>query len=545
MDVEIAQDSDETQQPAGRRRRGGGVGGAKEVGKNAFWLLISFFVLAITQFGVLGLITRYGGVEEAGIWTYANAFRDPFLAFMDFGTTGLLVAEIARRRKESDELLGNGLTLGFIIGLPVMFIMMLAANLPVLDLSPLMRNAIYLTGLSSLIFTTAASFRSAFRAFNKLQYEAVISVVVMVLSIAGSFVVLYQEWNFLWLFVALAIVRLVALAVSWVLYNRNIGRLRLRFDRHIMRQLVVKTPAFTVVGLLTRAFTRIDILILQAYHGEAAAGYYGLATTLFYQLNTIAQLLTTAILPNMAEAFVKQRERIGGQLNAMIRIQIILGLPSTAIGLLLGHKIITFLYGRGYEDTVLIFQLLVSVVVLRFINQTLGIVLTAMDQQGRRASMLTVTVIFNIALNFVLIPRFSYIGATITAALSEVVLFITTYLVIDRDVRRAIRWSNLFRPLLSTLAVVPLLYLIRDWPLALTLPLSVVLVLISLSLFRTLAPEEAKLIARLINSIGPLPKNVKRLIANFILRYARVDVTVRDLEEAAASPTGDDHEPTT
>jgi O-antigen/teichoic acid export membrane protein len=524
MDVDIAQNA--TRGPNGINKEAPEVSEqpvrvAKRVGRNAFWLLVSFFALAITQFGILGLITRLGGVEEVGIWNYANAFRDPFLAFMDFGTTALLMAEIARRRDESDALLGNGLTLGLLIGLPVLLVMMLVANLDFLKLSPLMIHAIYLTGISSLIFTTAASFRSAFRAFNQLQYEAITSIAMMVFAIISAFVILYYGFPFLWLFVAMVFSRVIALVGSWWFYNRRLGRLKVAYNPLIFRQLLNKTWAFIMVGLLSRAFSRVDILILGFFHGERAAGYYGLATVLFYQLNTIAQLFTTAILPTMASSYVKNRDRVGNQLDATVRLQILVGLPCTAIGVILAPQIIRFLYGPGYENTAYIFQLLVMVVVLRFVNQTLGIVLTAMDQQGRRAITLTLTVLFNLGANFALIPRWGMLGATLTSMLAEVVLFILTYAFIAAEVRQKIKWSTLIRPFLSTLILAPLLYVIRDWPLLFSLSMGLVIFLPLLFLCRTFSAEETKALVQMVNRIRPIPLSIRRTLSAFMLRHAR------------------------
>jgi O-antigen/teichoic acid export membrane protein len=315
--------------------------------------------------------------------------------------------------------------------------------------------------------------------------------------------------------------RVIALVGSWWFYNRRLGRLKVAYNPLIFRQLLNKTWAFIMVGLLSRAFSRVDILILGFFHGERAAGYYGLATVLFYQLNTIAQLFTTAILPTMASSYVKNRDRVGNQLDATVRLQILVGLPCTAIGVILAPQIIRFLYGPGYENTAYIFQLLVMVVVLRFVNQTLGIVLTAMDQQGRRAITLTLTVLFNLGANFALIPRWGMLGATLTSMLAEVVLFVLTYAFIAAEVRQKIKWSTLIRPFLSTLILAPLLYVIRDWPLLFSLSMGLVIFLPLLFLCRTFSAEETKALVQMVNRIRPIPLSIRRTLSAFMLRHAR------------------------
>jgi O-antigen/teichoic acid export membrane protein len=440
---------------------------------------------------------------------------------MDFGITRLLIAEIARRRDESDLLLGNGLTLGLIVGLPVLAVMALAANLPVFQHTPLIVHSIYMMGIGALLYTTSASLRSAFRAFNRFEYEAIISILTAVVLVGSAFLVLYFDLPFVLLFAAFAVAQLSALSWAWWTYNKHFGRVKLSYNLSFIRQLLRKTWAFTLVGLLTRAFTRVDIIILRFFQGASTAGYYALATTIFYQMNTIAQLVSTAMLPTMAQTYVKQPDNVGRQLDAAVRLQVLVGLPSTIFGVMMAPQIIGFLYGPGYEDSALIFRLLVMVVALRFVNQTLGVTLTAMDQQRKRAAMLGLTVFFNIAINFLLIPRWSFIGATVTAIMSEIVLFVLTYFVLGSPVRTRIAWSSLVRPLIGTLTMVPILYLMRNWSLLVTLPLSAIAFIMILFLFRTFSPGESKAIVVAIESLDPIPAPIKQHLADFVIRRAR------------------------
>ena len=493
----------------------------RKVGKNAFWLFISLLILGIAQFVVLGLISRFGGVEKAGIWAYVSAFRDPFAVFMDFGTTRLLVAEIARRQDEADILLGNGLTLGLVVGLPVLIVMIISANLPFFDHSPLLIQGIYMMGLGALLYTTSASFRSAFRAFNRFEYEAFISILTATLLMGGAFIVLYFGLPFVWLFIIFAIAQFSALMWAWWTYNRRLGKFKLAFDRRVIPHLLNKTWAFTMIGLLNRAFTRIDVIILRFFQGASAAGYYALATTIFYQMNTIAQLASTAILPTMAKAFVTQPEKIGRQLDTAVRLQVLVGLPCTIIGLVVAPQIIRLLYGSGYDNSTLIFQLLLLVVVLRFVNQTLGIALTAMDEQGKRAAMLGLTVIFNITANILLIPYWSFLGATIVAVLSEILLFGSTYLMLVPRVRQSIQWGRLIRPTIGALSLLPLLYLLREWPLLILLSLGSTLYILLIFLFRSFSTDESITIAQQIQNIGPIPLPLRQRLSSFVTSCAR------------------------
>jgi O-antigen/teichoic acid export membrane protein len=490
------------------------------IGKNAIFLSVSFLSQIASQVLILSIIGRLAGVEKAGIWTYVIAFIDPFQVIMDLGTTRLLVPEIARRREETDLLLGNALTLGVLVGTPVLATLAIVANLDILHHSETTILELYLGGLAVLLFNLALSIRSALRAFNRFDLEAINSVLAAVVLVVGSFGVLFLQAPFISLFAVYALTYLIALLNGWRLYNRHLGRIRFQYDPAVLRQILGKSWVFMFVILLFRAYMRIDILILRYFCGTVAVGYYGLVTALFYRFDIVTRLITTSILPSMSRSYVAQRGQIGRYLNLALKVQILAALPMTVVGFILARPIIFLLYGSGYEPSVVIFQFLMTVLFLRLINRTFTVTLTAMDLQHRTLVALALSVIFNITVNLFLIPRFEALGATLTAMASEVVLCVLAYLSLTATARRSIRWETLARPLPSILILTPPLYVMRDWPLLFSLPVSLVIYGLALFLVRALSVTEVQALTNLMESINILPVPLRRRLAALMLARA-------------------------
>ena len=488
--------------------------------KNMIFLSVSFLSQIVSQILIISIIGRLAGVESAGIWVYVIAFTDPFQVLMDFGTTWLLVPEIARRREESDLLLGNALTLSTLLGIPVLAVLAIVANLDFLHHSQTTIVGLCLGGVAMLFFSLAQSIRSAFRAFNRFDLEAINSVLVAVALVGGCFGVLFLQASFTSLFAILILIRLIALLNSCILYNRHLGRIRFRYNPAILRQILAKSWVFMFSVLFLRAYMRIDILILRYFHGEVAVGYYGLVTALFYRLDIITRLLMTSILPTMSRTYATQRGHIGRYLNQAVKVQILAVLPITVGGFILARPIIFLLYGSGYEPSVVFFQLLVAVMPLRFIIRTFTVTLTAMDLQRRVLVALALSVAFNIAANLFLIPQFTALGATLTSMASEVVLFVLTYFSLTAAVRQSIRWGTFARPLPTVLILAPLLYLIRDWSLLLSLPLSAVIYGLALFLVRAFSVAEVQTLSSLLESARVLPLPLRRRLAALMLAHA-------------------------
>jgi len=489
-------------------------------GKNAMFLSVSFLSRIASQVLIFSIIGRLAGVENAGIWSYVIAFIDPFQVIMDFGTTRLLVPEIARRREESDLLLGNALTLSTLIGFPVLAVLAIVANLDFLHHSSTIIVGLCLGGVAMLFFSLAQSIQSAFRAFNRFDLDAINSVLVAVILVGSGFGIMFLQAPFTSFFAILILVRLIGLLNSWILYNRHLGHIRFRYDRAILRQILGKSWVFMFIVLFFRAYMRIDILILRYFHGEVAVGYYGLVTALFYRLDIITRLLMTSILPTMSRTYATQRGRIGRYLNLAVKVQILAVLPITIGGFFLARQIISLLYGSGYEPSAAFFQLLITIVPLRFITRTFTVTLTAMDLQRRVLVALALSAAFNIAANLFLVPHFAAMGTTLTSMASEVILFVLAYLSLTAAVRRSIRWSTFARSLPTILILAPLLYLMRDWSLLYSLPLSFVIYGLALLLVRAFSVTEVRALIGLIETVRVLPVPLRRRLATLMLARA-------------------------
>jgi O-antigen/teichoic acid export membrane protein len=134
--------------------------------------------------------------------------------------------------------------------------------------------------------------------------------------------------------------------------------------------------------------------------------------------------------------------------------------------------------------------------------------------------MLIGAVIFNVGLNFALIPRYSALGATIASVAAEVVLFVLTYFVIERSTRRAIRWSLVIRPLAATLLLAPLLILTRTWSLLITLPATIGLFVLLLFVMKAFSQEETRALVHITGRLRFIPPRMRARLAAFMTRRA-------------------------
>jgi O-antigen/teichoic acid export membrane protein len=494
---------------------------AIRIGKNALSMLMSFVAKIVSGFLIVVVIARLSSVEEVGDWSTVIAFTWAFTAVMDFGLNRLLVPEIAKRRDEADIYVSNSITLCFLFGLIGWIAMALFANW--LAYPQRIVHAVYLAGLAQVHYVLAGLIQSAFRAFERMELETLSVGFQEAVFLVCAIGVLYSGLPFLWIFGAYAFSRWAGVCCSWLLYEKHLGKLRPRLNPPICRELLVKGWPFAVFSVISILYLRADVLLLSLFRGAAAVGYYEIAANLFLRLNVFARTVNQSLLPLLSREYAIKRigesanQRIRKYLNPTIKYQAILAFPMTFGGLILAPQIIEFFYGGGYEASILLFQLLIGFVMLRFIDHTLGITLTAIGQQTRRMVALGGATAINLLLNAVLIPRYSYLGATISSIFTEVFLFIALYLFLSQWVPGVIQLKVLIKPMLGAVVMSAFVLILKNLPLPLLVPLGTAMYVLALFLLKSFSVEEIRTILKLVEKLRVVPRPIQRRLADALL----------------------------
>jgi O-antigen/teichoic acid export membrane protein len=144
---------------------------------------------------------------------------------------------------------------------------------------------------------------------------------------------------------------------------------------------------------------------------------------------------------------------------------VVLGAPLVAAGLVLAPQIIELAGGEDFADAAEPLRILLAAGALAWVNGVFGFALIARDRQASALWLNLAALTFNVALNFLLIPRYGIVVAAIVTVASELLILIGSYPLMRR-------WYGFF-PVPRTLppafaaaaAMGGLLWLLDDLPL--------------------------------------------------------------------------------
>jgi O-antigen/teichoic acid export membrane protein len=207
------------------------------------------------------------------------------------------------------------------------------------------------------------------------------------------------------------------------------------------RSVLCESMPFAVTGIVAMLYTRVDLLLLSFWQGDAAAGLYGMAYRLWEAMGMIPSSFLDALFPELARLGGVGVD--GGRLLALYRRgwQIVCAGAALlmAAAQMAATALIVLLYGRT-PDTSLsvgVLRLLLLAFPFTYLYLLNGHTLYAAGQQQRVTVAMVGVTTTKVLLNAWAVPRWSYWGAAGVALASEFLLFAWLQFLVWRFVLRS------------------------------------------------------------------------------------------------------------
>jgi O-antigen/teichoic acid export membrane protein len=469
------------------------------VAKNIVAQVIALASTIVSKLLITIIIGRLFGAEQVGDFAFVMTFSLIFTFLSTAGVPWALIREVATHRDQVDRYVANGMIIVTGTGLATIPLMVFMAWL--LGRPTMLCVAVGLAGLALVFDGVAQVVCGAFYGLERMELASIVTIVQELAFLIVGLVVLFLRLPFLWWFVVYAPSRLAGFLVSLPLYYKLLGHsLRPAWDKSFASGILRTSLPYAAGMALGPIFLRIDVVMLTYFQGSVAVGLYEAATSIFYRFNIFARTINNSLMPLMAREYESQAERIRVYINAAAKYEIAAGVPLSVLCIMLAGPIMNLLYGRGFEQSAIVFGLMATITVQRFIDYTLETGLTASNLQSKRSMAAAVAAVFNIGINLFVLPAYSFIGAAITTILTEICFFCIVYLYLTRHVAYPLNFRLFLRPALAGGVMTLVLWFLRSLPL---LPLSLagaVVYLTVLFAIGTFSQQEIQLVLQVLRN---------------------------------------------
>lgn len=246
-----------------------------------------------------------------------------------------------------------------------------------------------------------------------------------------------------------------------------------KYWRHVIRQAV----PIGIVMIFGFIYYKIDSVLLSVLKSMTDVGIYGTAYKVLEILQTIPVMFLGAAFPLVTRYVTEKDERAQSAFQKSFDFLVLLAVPTVVTFFLLASPIISFIAGaKGgefvSESTVSLFgHAITSVTTMRILIISVGVnfisslYIYMVISLGKQKDAIVPTMIFalfNVVLNLLLIPKYSYLGAAVSTLLTEFIVLGTYVWLTKRFIHLPIKLNTFFKLLgVGVLMAVLTWFLIR------------------------------------------------------------------------------------
>lgn len=428
--------------------------------KNFGLLSASDIVSRILGFILVVLFARYLGSEQFGIYSYVIVLTLLFGTLMDFGIPIITTRDLSHEKEKTKSYLVTGSILKIFLSAIVVLLMLIttwAINKP-----DEVNTLIYIAIIWTVINSYERFFFSIFQAYETMKYESILVVMAKIGWLISLLIVIFYNLSLRSLFVFYLITAVFTFIITFILLkNRTIkGQLKLKFDKELANYLLKESwPLALGVGLVNILYY-FDTIIISIYQPYTEVGIYSAMYKIIILIAVGRKLFSTVVYPKMTRYYKTSKEKLCELMHKSERLSISLIVPIMVGGLILAREIVMLVFGEPYLSGVLPLRILFFQLLFSYTNLLFTPYLHGTGRQRTYAVIIGVGAALNTILNFILIPRYSMIGAAVATIISFAVIFFTAYFIVNKELHLKI-WPLFLKPIIASIPMALVITLIQ------------------------------------------------------------------------------------
>jgi O-antigen/teichoic acid export membrane protein len=470
---------------------------ARTVAKNTGVLVILEVLTRITGMLLTIVIARSLGVADYGLFTFAFSFGGLFSMLAMFGLDKLITREVARDYEKTDVYLGRVIIAQGTLSTIAMALMVII--LLILGYQPARLLIVAVAGATMLVESFIHLTACFFRAYQRMEYEALIRTVLRILNVCISLTVLWLGYGLMVLVVAQFFVFTTAFIISMFTVYSKVSRPAFDLHWQSFQALFKASLPFALSILFISIYERSGIILLSFLRGDKVTGWYSGASTFVRIFDFIPISLEGALLPAMAQFARSSRKTWHSAYCHSMKYLLVAALP-IAIGVTIhSSQFVNLLLGGQYRQSAGILAVVIWVLVISFMNHGASNALISIDKEKVYLKIVGCGAAFNIAANWIMIPLLGPYGVAIAKVLTECIVLTGQFYALSLAAHQ-IELEFMVKPLVSGLVLAIVLYLSREMNLLLVFTLGTAVYILALLASHTFEKNEIIFVSDFVQS---------------------------------------------
>ena len=394
--------------------------------KNVSFTTIGQFSNTLLAFVLLPFAAHYLDNDEFGKYSLGSTLMFFVNLVCDLGLETLLTREIARKKRLSARLLSIALgAKTFLILLAVAFVMVFLLLTPY-DYES--RIVIIIFSVVGIVGSFSLTLSSVYRSHELMQYETLGNVLEKIVIVGLAVLLLVKGYGVIVFSTVFLIAVFIKLAYNIYVLNARFFPVHVDFDYFKSRMLLKSSFFLGLSVFLSMVYNKIDIVMLSMMQSMDDVSWYSASYRLLTFTSIIPTILVISFLPQLSSS-ARDKQALSRLFFKGIKYLLVIVIPMIPYIYFLAEDIITIIFGIKYANSVIALKYLVFATFAQMFNIFFVSIYVATNRQNRIVFIQVIALVTNVILNLMLIPRLSYVGASIATIVTEgiILLYITSY----------------------------------------------------------------------------------------------------------------------
>lgn len=404
----------------------------QSLNKNIFYTFLTQIPALIISIIAGIFITRLLGPEGKGVFAVYAANIEIMALMFSFGTEQGIVYFISNKHIDEKKILAISISVLLIALILNFFIVFTSSNkiLFVENYNNLFYK-LYLFFLFGITFTNSIiiSFLKAKKQFKKINTVLIVSAILNLSTYLSIFVL--GKYDIIKTSIKLVfVVSLILITINLLLYLSffiKVYTFKTNFNLSLKKD-IIPFYKFSFVGFLGMLVNflnyRLDIWFVSYFKGSIQLGLYALAVNFSQLIMMISKIVSSVMMPYLAEDNDKQRRDI---FKVYSRVNFIIISIGVLILYLIGNYLLIFLYGNAFYGSIAPFRILIIGMTFTGSSQLYSSFISTSGRNDLCLYTNLTGLFFTIVLDIFLIPKYGIIGSAYATLISYLSIFLVYF----------------------------------------------------------------------------------------------------------------------
>lgn len=398
----------------------------KLIAKNSMFLLMSSVFQKMVAFIYFVILTHNLSADSVGKYSFAFSFALIFAVFMDFGTNALLIRETSRDESSTNKYTNNIFFLEILLGIIFISLSILAVN--ALGYPKITIQLVKIAIFSVFIDNLTTTFYAVLRGKQQIWFESVGYAVYQLIVLTLGFYLVKNGFPLYFLMLPPLVASIFNFIYAFiVLYKRTDFRFKFNIDFKFIRSIMIFALPFALTGMFTKLYSSLDSLFLSWFSTDENIAYYQAAFKIVFALQFIPIAIGSATYPAFSKYFKEDKARLINTFEKSFIILSSIAIPLSFGVFAVSKDVINLIY-PSYLASIPVLQIFSASFFFMFLNSPVGLSLSACDRQSVNTRNSFISMMTNLILNLIFIPKFGISGAAAASVISFIVLFLSNFM---------------------------------------------------------------------------------------------------------------------